>query len=127
MEVNTLVDDPLEESINAYSHKGSDGKTSSIAKNQRSEQKTEKKKLSGRSSGPKFYALKILNKSLIKTSKEMQQAMSERIILEAMDHPFIVKLYYAFQTKSRLFMIVDLLAGVSIQSLRGSSSTCSEK
>lgn len=38
--------------------------------------------------------------------------MSERIILEAMDHPFIVKLYYAFQTKSRLFMIVDLLAGV---------------
>ena len=57
----------------------------------------------------------------------MQQAMSERIILEAMDHPFIVKLYYAFQTKSRLFMIVDLLAGVSIQSLRGSSSTCSEK
>ena len=42
----------------------------------------------------------------------MQQAMSERLILEAMDHPFIVKLYYAFQTKSRLFMIVDLLAGV---------------
>lgn len=29
-----------------------------------------------------------------------------------MDHPFIVKLHYAFQTKSRLFLIVDLLPGV---------------
>jgi hypothetical protein len=63
--------------MNAPSHKGSDGKTSSIAMNQ----KTSKKKVSTRSTGTKFYALKILNKSLIKTNKEMQQAMSERIIL----------------------------------------------
>jgi hypothetical protein len=34
-----------------------------------------------------------------------------------MDHPFIVKLHYAFQTKSRLFLIVDLLAGVLISSI----------
>jgi len=105
------------------SHKGSDGKTSSIAKNQNSE----KKKQSSRSTGTKFYALKILNKNLIKTSKEMQQAMSERVILEAMDHPFIVKLYYAFQTKSRLFMIVDLLAGVLLIRCRVNSFTCYEK
>jgi hypothetical protein len=41
-----------------------------------------------------------------------------------MDHPFIVKLYYAFQTKSRLFMIVDLLAGVRVYLFRESCSTC---
>jgi len=57
----------------------------------------------------------------------MQQAMSERVILEAMDHPFIVKLYYAFQTKSRLFMIVDLLAGVLLIRCRVNSFTCYEK
>ena len=57
----------------------------------------------------------------------MQQAMSERIILEAMDHPFIVKLYYAFQTKSRLFMIVDLLAGVLFLLFRVNYFICWEK
>ena len=65
-------------------------------------------------STPKYYALKVINKSLIKSNKEVKQAMSERYILEAMDHPFIVKLYHAFQTSSRLFLIVDLLAGVNV-------------
>lgn len=54
----------------------------------------------------------------------MQQAMFERIILETMDHPFIVKLHYAFQSKSRLFMIVDLLAGVYFLLFRVNSFTC---
>ena len=57
----------------------------------------------------------------------MQQAMFERIILETMDHPFIVKLHYAFQSKSRLFMIVDLLAGVYFLLFRVNSFTCWEK
>ena len=37
--------------------------------------------------------------------------MSERYILEAMDHPFIVKLHYAFQTSSKLYLLVDLMPG----------------
>jgi hypothetical protein len=44
-----------------------------------------------------------------------------------MDHPFIVKLHYAFQTKSRLFLIVDLLPGVQSMLLRVSSFICFEK
>ena len=28
-----------------------------------------------------------------------------------MNHPFVVKLHYAFQTSTRLFLIVDLLQG----------------
>jgi serine/threonine protein kinase len=36
-----------------------------------------------------------------------------------MDHPFVVKLHYAFQTKSRLFLIVDLLAGVFLLFTQG--------
>lgn len=62
---------------------------------------------------PKYYALKILTKSDINSEHEIKQAIAERNILESMDHPFIVKLHYAFQTKSRLFLIVDLLAGVT--------------
>jgi serum/glucocorticoid-regulated kinase 2 len=37
--------------------------------------------------------------------------LSERYILEAVDHPFIVKLHYAFQTSTKLYLIVDLLPG----------------
>lgn len=29
-----------------------------------------------------------------------------------MDHPFVVKLHYAFQTKNKIYLIVDLMAGV---------------
>ncbi len=30
-----------------------------------------------------------------------------------MDHPFVVKLHYAFQNASKLFLIVDLMPGVT--------------
>ncbi len=29
-----------------------------------------------------------------------------------MDHPFVVKLHYAFQTKNKIYLIVDLMSGV---------------
>ncbi len=35
-----------------------------------------------------------------------------------MDHPFIVKLYYAFQTKNKIYLIVDLMTGVNLYLLR---------
>ena len=31
-----------------------------------------------------------------------------------MDHPFIVKLHYAFQTHKKLYLLVDLMAGVRL-------------
>jgi ribosomal protein S6 kinase beta len=36
---------------------------------------------------------------------------SERDILTKMDHPFVVSLWYAFQTDSKLFLVMDFLAG----------------
>lgn len=29
-----------------------------------------------------------------------------------MNHPFVVKLHYAFQTKNKIYLIVDLMSGV---------------
>jgi hypothetical protein len=31
-----------------------------------------------------------------------------------MDHPFIVKLHYAFQSERKLYLLVDLMSGVRI-------------
>lgn len=35
----------------------------------------------------------------------------ERMILERINHPFIVKLHYAFQTPERLYFVIDFLNG----------------
>ena len=40
--------------------------------------------------------------------------MNERSILLEMDHPFILNLHYAFQTKHRLYFILDFIEGGSL-------------
>ncbi len=35
----------------------------------------------------------------------------ERNILAEVEHPFIVKLHYAFQTEGKLYLILDFLRG----------------
>jgi serine/threonine protein kinase len=59
----------------------------------------------------KLYAMKILEKSLIRLNKQEDHTMTERAILEKIDHPFIVKLYYAFQTSQRLYLITEFMQG----------------
>jgi hypothetical protein len=49
----------------------------------------------------------------------MINTLSERFILEAMDHPFIVKLHYAFQSERKLYLLCDLMSGVRIVLSKG--------
>jgi serine/threonine protein kinase len=37
--------------------------------------------------------------------------MERKIITQLHDHPFIVNLYYAFQTEKKLYMVMDFLQG----------------
>lgn len=37
--------------------------------------------------------------------------IAERLILEKISHPFIVKLHYAFQTPDKLYFVIDFLNG----------------
>ncbi len=57
------------------------------------------------------YALKVLRKSQLIGQNLMKYAVTERNILAVTDHPFVVKLNYAFQDESRLFMIMDYYPG----------------
>ena len=41
----------------------------------------------------------------------MKYAMAERNVLSIANHPFIVKLNYAFQTSDKLFLILDYCDG----------------
>ena len=43
--------------------------------------------------------------------KQIQHTITERKVLEKISHPFIVKLNYAFQTKNKLFFVLDYCPG----------------
>lgn len=59
-----------------------------------------------------LYAMKVLKKNaMLVDSKETGYAMMERLILEKIQHPFIVKMHYAFQTSEKLYFILDFAAG----------------
>jgi hypothetical protein len=58
-----------------------------------------------------IYAMKILKKEMVIRRKQYEHTLSERRILENIDHPFIVSLRYAFQTAGRLYMLFDFFNG----------------
>uniref|UniRef100_H2ZD56 Ribosomal protein S6 kinase n=1 Tax=Ciona savignyi TaxID=51511 RepID=H2ZD56_CIOSA len=61
----------------------------------------------------KLYAMKVLKKaSIVTKQKTTEHTMTERQVLEAVrQSPFLVTLHYAFQTNSRLHLILDYVNG----------------
>jgi serine/threonine protein kinase len=59
----------------------------------------------------KIYAMKVLRKDTIVARKQVTHTKSEKNILMKIQHPFIVNLNYAFQTKDKLYMILDYING----------------
>uniref|UniRef100_A0A8C4FA34 Ribosomal protein S6 kinase n=1 Tax=Dicentrarchus labrax TaxID=13489 RepID=A0A8C4FA34_DICLA len=57
-----------------------------------------------------LYAMKVLKKATLKVRDRVRSKM-ERDILAEVNHPFIVKLHYAFQTEGKLYLILDFLRG----------------
>ena len=58
-----------------------------------------------------IYAMKVLNKSIIKKKNQIEHTKTERNILGKIDHPFIVGMKYAFQTKEKLYFVLDYCPG----------------
>jgi serine/threonine protein kinase len=59
----------------------------------------------------KLYAMKVLKKKFIRLKKQVNNTWTERKILEKINHPFIVKMNYAFQSESKLFLVLDYCPG----------------
>ena len=59
----------------------------------------------------KLYAMKTLSKRKILGQNLVRYAKTERDVLSYMRHPFIVNLNYAFQTQTKLFLILDFCPG----------------
>ena len=59
----------------------------------------------------KIYAMKILDKQFLLEKNQITHTKTERIALEKLKHPFIVKLNYAFQDFKNLYFITEFLQG----------------
>jgi serine/threonine protein kinase len=55
-----------------------------------------------------MYAMKVLAKDMLKDQRQLRQIENERKIMDITDHPFIVKLYWAFQTPTTINFVMDL-------------------
>ena len=55
--------------------------------------------------------MKIMKKHSMVKKNQVDHIKTERRILELIDHPFINKLQYAFQTESKLYLVTDYCPG----------------
>jgi len=68
------------------------------------------KKKSNPSQG-QIYAMKVLRKEAIFARKQVAHTKAEKTILGKIQHPFIIKLHWAFQTEQKLYMVLDYING----------------
>lgn len=58
-----------------------------------------------------IYAMKVMKKDKVTSESKLKQIMNERTIMQELnDHPFVVKLHYAFQSVSYLSKILSAFA-----------------
>ncbi|KAE9622302.1 putative protein kinase AGC-Pl family [Lupinus albus] len=60
---------------------------------------------------PEIYAMKVMRKDKIMEKNHAEYMKAERDILTKIEHPYIVQLRYSFQTKYRLYLVLDFVNG----------------
>lgn len=55
--------------------------------------------------------MKILRKTHLVKRRQIERTRTERKVLSVVNHPFIMKLHYAFQTEDKLYLVLDYCPG----------------
>lgn len=55
--------------------------------------------------------MKEMSKARILTKRSLKSVINERQILTQLHNPFIVNMYYAFQDRENLYLVMDYLSG----------------
>ena len=58
-----------------------------------------------------LYAIKTMEKDFVINEEKIPQIMTEKEILTHMQHPFIVTIHWAFQSKKQLHLVLELCPG----------------
>eukprot|EP01113_Clastostelium_recurvatum_P044828 TRINITY_DN760_c0_g3_i2.p1 TRINITY_DN760_c0_g3~~TRINITY_DN760_c0_g3_i2.p1 ORF type:complete len:1617 (+),score=536.15 TRINITY_DN760_c0_g3_i2:260-5110(+) len=64
-----------------------------------------------------LYAIKVLRKLDMVRKNMVDHVIAERNILASIQNPFVVKLFYAFQSKENLYLVMEYLIGGDAASL----------
>jgi serine/threonine protein kinase len=59
----------------------------------------------------KIYAIKVLDKRGLTRQKQTELTKLERKILKTHRSNFLIRLYYAFQSKTKLFLVMEYCPG----------------
>ena len=61
-----------------------------------------------RTSTGEVLAMKAMKKSFLIMNNQIKYAVSEAAIMKMLDHPFLLKLLYSFQTPQYMYMVTEL-------------------
>ncbi|OBZ72827.1 cAMP-dependent protein kinase type 1 [Grifola frondosa] len=59
----------------------------------------------------RYYAMKVLNKEKIVHMNQESHTRNEQMVLEAVQHPFVINLWGTFQDSANLYMVMDFIPG----------------
>ena len=65
----------------------------------------------------KTYAMKVLKKELVLQKGQLKYAQAEASILKKNNHPFLLSLYFSFQTPTNLYMVMDCCSSMNLKIL----------
>ncbi|CAD8118441.1 unnamed protein product [Paramecium sonneborni] len=57
------------------------------------------------------FAMKEMSKALVITKKSVNSVMNERMLLSQLKHTFLINMYYAFQDRENLYLVMDYMCG----------------
>lgn len=58
-----------------------------------------------------YYAMKVVTKQGLLDHKRVQDVFTERNVLTRLSHPYLLKLYWTFQSEHKLFFVMDYMPG----------------
>ena len=64
-----------------------------------------------------YYAIKVMRKRDLVRKNQMNYVLNERILMARMDSPYIIKLFYSFQTVESLYMVLEYANGGDVAKL----------
>ena len=64
-----------------------------------------------------MFAMKVLRKAALVQAAHYAHVLLEQSILSRMEHPFVCRLYYAFQSPDKLYMVMSYAAGGDVFTL----------
>lgn len=59
----------------------------------------------------KLYAMKVIGKAVLKKKNQIKYMKSERDILTKINHPFLISLCFAFQSDTKVYLVMEFLGG----------------